>query len=107
MTATSRAAPAASKPGGSWRQRPGEAGDELFEIVEAVEAWRSRHAWSQDDVVEFQQLIVVGNGLLIVDVEGDTAKPAGAQRFDQGIAVDDPGVRHVDDAGTWLDLLKF
>src|SRR4051812_886773 len=94
-----RAAPAASKQNGSysvgsWRQPPSEAGDELLEIVEGVEARRSSHPRRHDDVVEPEKLVVVRDRLLIVDVQCDAAEPAGAQRLDQGRAVNDRGVRH-------------
>ena len=54
-----------------------------------------------------EQFVVVGHRLLIVDVERHAAEPAGAQGFDQGLAVDDRRVRHVDDAGAGLDLRKL
>ena len=40
-------------------------------------------------------------------VERHAAEPAGAQGFDQCVAVDDRGVRDVDDAGAGLDLRKL
>src|SRR4051794_23959122 len=80
----------------SWGKLPGEAGDELLEIVEAIETRRSRHARRQDHVVECQQLVIVRRRFLIVDVESHAAEPAGAQGFDQSVAVDDRRVGHVD-----------
>ncbi len=79
----------------------------MFEILETVEARRSRHARSEDHVVESQQFVIVGHGFLIMDIQSHAAEPAGAQGFDQGLAVDDRGVRHIDDAGAAFDLRKF
>ena len=45
------------------------------------------------DVVERQQFVVVRQRLLIVESSADAAEPAGAQRFDQRVAIDDRGVR--------------
>ena len=45
--------------------------------------------------------------LLIVHVERDAAEPAGAQRLEQRVAVDDRRVGDVDDAGAGLDPRQF
>ena len=85
------------------RHLPRETGDELFEIVQAVVARRAGHARRQDHVVEAEQRIVVGDRLLVLHVEREAAEPAGAQRLDHRIAVDDRRVGDVDDAGAGLD----
>jgi len=83
----------------AWRQRPGEAGDELLEkSLRPLKTRRSAHAGVKM-TFRTQKLVAVRHGLLIMDVERHTAEPP-ARTVRQGIAVMIGASAHRDDAGT-------
>lgn len=67
--------------------------DQLFDIVEGIEAGGTAEVRRDDDVPKLDEGVIGVTRLIVESVEPKSSQPARGERLEQGVAVDLVGLR--------------